>query len=198
MQKLIAFAAPARFVFVDPDTKYQYEAATKEKLVAHIRGYREQNRLKPIESLDIILENYWCGLPENMGKCENLPKLKRGLLQYVKGGVALIENILMKKMVSPVEADARAKICTGCPHNIFPDKSAFVQWSDEIAEASTGGLRTELHDKLGNCEVCSCTLKAKVWFGGSLRLKPKEREMMKAVGCWQPEWERKSFHGKRL
>src|SRR5262245_51890783 len=121
MQKLIAFAAPARFVFVDPDTKYQYEAATKEKLVEHIKGYRQQNRLKPIEFLDIILENYWCGLPENMGKCEPVPQLKRGLLHYIEGGVALLENIAMRRMVSVQEAERRAQICSTCIYNVNPD-----------------------------------------------------------------------------
>lgn len=196
MQKLIPFAAPARFVFLDPDTKHEYSAPSKEELIRHIEGYRTQNRLKPIESLAVILENYWCGLPENMGKCAQLP-LRRGLLSYVKGGVALIENILMKKMVSVEEAEARAKICLSCPHNVFPDKDAFVKWSDELAENATGGRRVSAHEQLGNCDVCTCTLKAKVWFGGTLRLTGAERQKMKAVNCWQPHWEKgKYVHGK--
>lgn len=191
MQKLIAFATPARFVFQDPDTRYQYRAETREALVKHIVGYRQQNNLKPIEHLELVLENYWCGLRENIGRCEPLP-LRRGLLSYVKGSIALVENILMKKMVSSEEAEARAKICVSCPHNVFPDKGAFVQWSDQIAEASTDGRKVSVHDKLGSCDVCTCTLKAKVWYGGTLRLKPDEREKMKAVGCWQPEWEKRN------
>lgn len=196
MQKLTAFAAPARYVFRDPDTKYEYLATSKAALVNHITNYRVQNRLKPIEHLDAVLENYWCGLPENLGRCEPL-KLKRGLLSYVKGGVGLLETVLMKHIVSSEEAEARAKICAGCPLNVFPDKDGFIKWSDAIAEAATGGKKTTLDEQLGNCSVCSCTLKAKVWFGGKLRLKPEERKQMLEVNCWQPQWERgRLIHGK--
>lgn len=131
-----------------------------------------------------MLENYWCSLPENAHKCKSVP-LRRGWFQTLKGGIALFENLAYKKMVSPQVAEERAKICIACPHNIFPDKGAFIEWSDKIAEASTGGLTTPLSGELGNCEVCSCPLRAKIFYGGKITVTAEQREKMQKVNCWQ-------------
>ena len=133
--------------------------------------------------MDQVLENYWCGLPENAGKC-SVVNLSRGWYHYLKGGIALLENMFFgeKNMVSQEEADARGSVCIECPFNVFPDRDAFIQWSDEIAEASTGGKRSKHHDELGNCEICTCPLRAKVW---NKDAKMTEKESEKAPDfCW--------------
>lgn len=185
MLQLRPFIAPKRYVFVDPNSKHLYKAATKEDLILQIEGYRSQNRLPKIEALHLVLENYWCSLPENTGLCQEM-KLKRGVLEYVQGGVALVRNYFYgeKNMVDQVDADVRASTCVKCPHNTFPDRGAFITWSDELAEASTGGRKSILHDRLGNCEVCTCCLKAKVWFKGPFKLKKSVNEKL-PIFCWQ-------------
>lgn len=188
MQKLAAFAPPSRYVFRDPDTEYEFKANTKKELVDHIISYREQNRLEPIAFLETVLENYWCGLEENIGRCQPMT-LKRGWVTTLRGGIALLTNVFMNRMVTPEEAEARAKVCELCPANIFPDKGAFIKWADDLAEESTGGKKTSLNDKLGNCEVCSCCLRAKVWYGGRIKLSDEERKKMVELHCWQPKWE---------
>jgi len=114
--------------------------------------------------MDRVLENYWCGMPENAGKCD-LVSLQRGWYHYLKGGIALLENLFFgeKNMVVQEEADRRASLCLDCPHNVFPDRDKFVKWSDGIAEESTRGKRSKHFEDLGSCEICTCTLKAKVW-----------------------------------
>lgn len=190
-----AFQAPSRYIFKDPDTKRKFEAPNKKELIQHIQSYREQNRLKPIQALEAVLENYWCSLPENAGKCETLP-LKRGWFQYLKGGVSLLENIFMgeKNMVSQEEADIRSEICSECPHNVFPDKGPFVKWSDEIAGAATGGRQSSKHNLLGNCEICSCPLRAKV-FHKHPKPSREEKEKMPSF-CWQKNVFQKDVSGK--
>ena len=175
-----SFAAPLRYVFVDPDTQYNYEAPTKEALISHITVYREQNQLPPLQALDAILQNYWCSLPENLHLCRDVP-LKRGWFKYLRGGIALLENVFYGEdnMISPTLAEKRAQICTSCPYNVFPDKTGFLAWSDELAENATGGKKVPSHDNLGNCAVCSCTLKAKVWYKG-----PFKQEDFPSH-CWQ-------------
>lgn len=189
-QRLKPFAAPARYIFQDPDTRYLYKAKNKESLFRQIIDYRDQNRLAPIIALEYVLEAYWCSLPENAGLCEKV-KLKRGLMHYIKGGISLIENLYYgeKNIVAPEKAEKRAKICIGCSLNVFPDKDKFIQWSDEIAEASVGDRKVSVYEELGNCEGCTCPLRAKVWWKGDFKLKKEEIIKMHGANprCWQLE-----------
>lgn len=181
--KFKPFASPKRYVFVDPDTGHSYSGKDKKELFFTILSYREQNNLPPIEALDTVLENYWCSLPENTGLCERV-KLRRGWLPTIRGGVALLENLFYGKgnLLLPEQAEKRAQICIKCPHNVFPDKGAFIKWSDEIAEASTGGLRCASYDKLGNCEICTCPLRAKIFYK---KAQMTDEESAKAPDfCW--------------
>lgn len=187
--KFKPFSGPKRFVFKDPDTGHDYLEATERDLIRRIVSYRAQNNLQPITHLDIVLQHYWCGLKENQGECEPCEPLKRGLLAYLRGGIALIDNVWYgeKARVGQTEADRRGALCVKCPYNVFPDKGPFIRWSDMLAEHSVGEARSLYHDSLGNCEVCSCTLKAKVWYKGDMGLTEEQKLKMKKVNCWQSE-----------
>ena len=178
------FRSPYRFVFKDPDTGREFSARSKTILLKQIVSYRAQNNLEPLEELSVTIDNYLCGLPENVGACQPLP-LKRGLLTTLRGGIALIENFFYgdENMVSQEEAERRAGICVTCPHNVFPDKELFVKWSDDVAEAATRGRKVSTHDKLGNCEVCSCPLRAKVFYGGKVKLTEEQNKQLPDF-CW--------------
>lgn len=185
--KLKPFSGPKRFVFKDPDTGFMYHEASETALIRRIVNYRAQNQLPPLLEIGAVLQNYWCSLSENSGDCEVCPPLKRGLLAYIKGGIALVDNLWYGKeaRVDQEEADQRAGVCIQCPYNVFPDKSGFLKWSDMIAENTVGDSRSKHHDRLGNCEVCTCTLKAKVFFRGETGLNEAQKEKMREVGCWQ-------------
>lgn len=185
--KFKPFSAPQRYIFKDPDTGHFYNEANKQELVKAIVSYRVQNQLEPIEHLGAVLESYWCGLPENVGACQPAKPFSRGFFGYIKGGVALVKNIYYgdSNIVSADLADKRAEVCIGCRYNTFPDKGMFIQWSDEVAEASVGDSKSKYHDLLGNCEVCSCPLRAKVFYKGPSDLTTQERTQMREVGCWQ-------------
>lgn len=150
-----------------------------------IVAYRKQNGLPEIELLPDVVENYLCTLPCHRGKCGRNTKLHRSVWTYLKGGVALLRNMLIENPVSRDEAERRASICSGCVFNVFPDKDRYVAWSDRVAEAAVPGKRLRYHNELGNCEVCTCTLKAKVWAPGPFSLSSEEKEKMESVGCWQ-------------
>lgn len=181
------FTTAHHWSFKDPDTKYHYKANNKEELIKAIRGYRQQNELEPLEELDAIVEDYLCKKPENMGQCIN-GRLKRGFMTYVKGGMRLVKNVVYPSTVTPEEANRRADICAKCPHNVFPDKDMFVKWSDDIWSAAVGSRskRVTKHDELGNCAICTCPLRAKVWFNGDIELSQAQIQEMKKVQCWQP------------
>lgn len=181
--KFRPFQGPSHYTFVDPDTQHKYTAGNQAELVKQILGYRTQNRLEPIESLDTVLENYWCTLPENTGKCKHFV-LKRGLLQTLKGGISLLVNFAYDKFVSQEKADARAEICVSCPHNKDVYKGRMTAWEDMIAEASVGDRKSKYQDKLFTCDVCLCPLRSKIHYGGKIDLNEEELKQMPDV-CWQ-------------
>jgi len=185
LRKPKPFLGFQKYKFKDPDTNFKFEATTLAKLIQHIEQYRIQNELEPLEFINDVVLHYNCMLPENMGVCSPSGEtLKRGVVQYIKGGVSLLKNLLYHKMVSQEEANKRAAICKLCPHNVFPDKGPFVKWADHIAEASTGGRKALDHNSLGNCELCTCPLRAKVWaiepFGNSVEVDKSLPHF-----CWQ-------------
>ena len=175
---------PTQYKFKDPDTGYLYHAASKQALILRITQYREQNCLEFLPNLSLVIDNYLCSLPENNGKCMDA-ELQRSWMSYLKGGVALLINVFYKDQVTDEVAESRAKQCSLCPNNIFPDKGGFIAWSDEIAERSTGGRTTSQNHLLGSCSCCTCPLKAKVFQGGVIDVTPEERLEMEKVDCWQ-------------
>lgn len=187
LKKFIRLEGPITYKFVDPDTGFVYQEQTKQALINRIISYREQNRLEHLVELGSVIDNYLCGLPENCGKCE-YTKLKRGWYQYMRGGMALLGYMFVGrgKQVSDEVAEARAQICIGCPQNVFPDRSGFLKWSDEVAQDTVGSRKTTLHANLGSCVACTCLLKAKVFFMGPFKLSENEKAAMPDF-CWQKE-----------
>ena len=180
--------APDKFIFRDPDTGREFQAATKEKIIKQIVSYRAQNELEPLEYLGTVIEAYMCSLPEYRYKCESSEPFGRSIFGYISGGMALLKNVFYgdANMVMQKVADRRASQCIFCRYNVFPDKKGFLRWSDDIAEASTHGRKAKYHGKLGNCVVCSCPLKAKVWYKGTAdKFTKEEISMFKEVNCWQ-------------
>jgi hypothetical protein len=175
-------------VFQDPDTGATFNAKDKESLISIINNYRTQNRLPEIYNLSAVIDNYLCHLPENCAACEPM-KLARSTVAYLKGGIALLKNLWYgeENMVSQEEADRRSYLCSTCPNNVFPDKDAFIQWSDAIALKSVGSRRAAHHAVLGSCAVCSCPLRAKVFYKGDPGLTPEQREEItkSKPDCWQ-------------
>lgn len=185
--RLFPSAAPKHYVFIDPDTRRKFTAASKQELAKSIVAYRAQNGLAPIKHLDIVLDHYWATLPENAHNAEQAPPLQRGLLAYLKGGMALVDNIWYgeKNMVDQRVANERANQCSTCRFNVFPDKGPFMAWADMIADNSIGDRKTPYDSKLGNCAVCSCVIRAKVHWGKEISLSNEEVSKMRTVACWQ-------------
>lgn len=151
-----------------------------------IVAYRSQNELPQIEEMDAVIENYLCGLPEHQGDCRKYKVLKRGFLSFIKGGVALLKNMAYDSFAPQSVADTRSFQCRECPNNTFPDKGAFIKWSDEIAVASVGSRRSSCHNSLGSCSVCDCPLRAKVFYNRSdLTFTEPQLEALREVNCWQ-------------
>lgn len=185
-KKFAPFRSSKVFLFKDPDTAFVYKANTLHDLTQYIISYRQQNDLPPIDHLPDVLENYLCSLPQNQGACERA-ELKRGFMQWARGGIALLRYVVFKEKAPKAEADRRALICAKCPHNTFPDKKGFIKWADETAMIQTGGEQSTHNSLLGNCEVCSCNMRAKVFIKKeNISLSERERTALPKF-CWQIE-----------
>jgi len=79
----------------------------------------------------------------------------------IKGKTSRGESVF----VDQAEGDRRAGICARCPHNVIPAGKGWLQnWTDGQMLKSVEGRKTVNHEKLGVCEVCSCELRAAVWW----------------------------------
>lgn len=177
------FLAPRRISWIDPDTQRRFIARNKGELVQKIVTYRVQNELPPIENMNLVLENYWASLVENKHLTEEVT-LERGWMTYLKGGITLIKTMLFDAYVAQEEADRRSDICVDCPHNVNPKKNTWDTWADATAEHTIGDRRSKNHDKIFNCEICTCLLRSKVWIDEPLELS-KEEIMQLPDFCWQ-------------
>lgn len=158
---------------------------SKKTLLDRISIFRQQNNLPEIEFLSDVVENYWCTLPENTGRCE--PKaLPLGLLAAFRGGIATIKNYMYKSFVAQEVAEERAKQCSTCKFNEMPETDGLKSWLDIITINSVASNRTSYYDKLGTCGVCQCPLNMKVFYNDKIP-KPDavQREKYKSVDCWQ-------------
>lgn len=181
--KFKPFQGPSRYVFKDPDTGLEYSETSKKTLISRIKAYRSQNKLEEIEFLDDVLENYWCALQENVGRCSPIAT-QRGVTGYLKGGVSLLRNVTYSLYTSQEEAERRAEICNKCPHNVFPNKTKFMAWIDNLAYHALGGRETSKDKNLGQCELCTCPLRVKVHMGGDLGVTPDLLKVLPEY-CWQ-------------
>lgn len=135
--------------------------------------------------LSMVVDNYLCTLPKNHGKCSPVPNLDRSIWTMLKGGVALLVNLWYGTFASQEVAQARAAQCATCPFNELPEKTSVEKWQDQIAEASVGDRKTTYQSQLGNCRVCTCVLKAKVFYDGPVSFSKEEIAKFKSVNCWQ-------------
>lgn len=183
--KFKKFTGPKDFEFKDPDTGFLYKEKSLNELHARIAKYRLQNGLPAIEFLPQVVENYLCHKPLNSGSCEASKPFKRGIAQYIEGGIALLKNFAYQKFAPQDVADARSAQCASCVFNTFPDLGPFITWSNEIAIDSVGDRKSSHHDSLGICSACSCPLRAKVFYDGPIALTQEQVTEMSTVSCWQ-------------
>lgn len=95
--------------------------------------------------------------------------------------------------VSPVVANARARICAGCPLNV-PSEGFVDSVTGALADAihrqvvikNAIGLSTDVEDKLQTCDACGCFLRLKVWVPLNViaeRTDPETEERL-VPNCW--------------
>lgn len=208
MRKLInpQIAPVGGYRFIDPDTGFAYDRkyASLEELSNHVQQYREANGLPRIEKFQAVWEAYVCAnVPQMDGRCCPVGEdISRKFTQYWAGAKAYVKAAIAgaAAFVSQEEADRRAAICAGCSENVRNYGHSHAQfYSDKFIQGQIGNRKSAYHDKLHTCRVCTCILKAKVFYDpnivasslsdtevGSLMRKPVDANGRR-IKCWQLE-----------
>lgn len=190
------------FQFVDPDTGQVFRAATYTDLETQVQTYRQQNNLPRIPKFRVVWEHYSCeNVPGMLSRCCDVADaVKRTFGQYFRGGKSYVRALLKGEtaFVDQIVADRRAAICKQCDQNVVNYGHSNSQYySDKFIKRQIGSRRSKFHDDLHTCKICSCILKAKVFYNddivaGSitdselvqLTKKPKDTSG-RHLKCWQ-------------
>ncbi len=192
------------FRFVDPDTGYHYNHNYKtfEELEMAVQQYRQQNKLPRIRKFRAVWEHYVCeNVPGMKGRCCQVGEVvKRSFEQYYNGGKSFVKAILSGKaaFVDQKTADRRAAVCKECDQNVVnTGHSVAHYYSDAFIKANVGARKSKFHDELHTCKICTCILKAKVFYNDEmvadsitdtelvqLTRRPKDKAG-RHLKCWQ-------------
>ena len=105
-------------------------------------------------------------------------------------GEWFITGRLMKKakLVEKTQANGRAFICATCPHNVPVGRCApcVAGKLKAVIARIVGNSATDLDASLNACDLCGCSLKAKVWFPLDLLRKHMTAEHLAQFPdfCW--------------
>lgn len=205
---------PQGWSWTDPQTKFAYNldygSGVKglENLMEHVRRYREDNMLPAFDpaALRKLIEHSICKRDGMENRCFDASPQKRNIGQTIKGGMAAVKAIAGSfipgenemSMVSVRLAEKRAAVCDKCPMNNKPDGQTLLEQLEDAAMLKLiGSRKTSIHDRLLSCSVCTCNVRAKVWFSrriinGSLDAETRGK-LAKVVtdrngasmACWQ-------------
>lgn len=163
------------YTFTDPDTGYIYNRkySSYEELASHIHEYRTANKLPPISKLRAVWEHYCCeNIPGMESRCQKVSDMvARNFRQFWQGGKSFIKAALSgsRSFVEQLVADNRSAICRDCDQNVVNIGHRHSQfYTDKFMLSQIGARRSKFHDELHTCKICSCILKAKVFYSDSL------------------------------
>lgn len=177
-------------------------------LLEHVRRYRADNMLPAIDPAEARrqIEHSICKRSGMESRCFDVSQKKRTISQTINGGIAAAKAIAGSfipgenemSMISPRLAEKRAAVCELCPMNNPPvDQSSIEQLEDAAMLKLIGSRKTSASEKLHSCSVCTCNVRAKVWFArrivdGSLNAetrgdlqKVKLNKSGAVMQCWQ-------------
>lgn len=191
--------------------RFPHEDRTRRNLNFHVlRALLEQHLLQyrddPATASDLIHEHTAKQLiAEKRGHLvERIGDVDRDARGYISGATAIalkwwqespiygmLEGKAERKetiFVEQEEADRRAAICVECDHNVTPRSKNWAQrWSDKQMLQSVEGRKAAQFDRLAVCDVCSCELRAAVWWPADILVASSPSGLMRRAPdfCWK-------------
>lgn len=183
---------PGGWRFFEKETNTLIEAGTGGELRAKVISHRQSNNLPVgLRMWEEIQEQICSGLDENhctdSARPRHAQSKRMDIGQIVAGTLTLLHWFSTgKKRVDLAEANRRASICAGCEFNQKYEGCQGCQSNKLLAIVTgiAGNEKTAFSEKLNACQLCGCSLEAKVWLLLDLLLKHTPKEIQEAF----PEW----------
>lgn len=172
---------PGGWKYTDPDTGAQFSRTTYMSMVGVIHKHRAGNQLPQLSEAriqQVLCRSAYPGVCSGEDEVVEEPEAEKyPVLPTISGddvvrGTKVIWNLIKAKfkggdsLVSPEEAERRARICSDCPKNVEHDKEnckACIARLATLAKKIVSGGITTVDENLKTCSVCHCSNKAQVW-----------------------------------
>jgi len=137
-------------------------------LIEAVHKHLKANDIPPPVDLERSMNEHACAqFPENCQELDPNAERKVSLWMLAKKFFTAVISAATTGLVSQEEAERRASICSVCPHN-KPQELNFcsgchtAKFVRDAAEALST-RHTSFDNQLDTCELCSCSLKLKVF-----------------------------------
>jgi hypothetical protein len=164
---------PTGWRYLVHETGFTVKGQSLMCLVDNVTKHMVANRVLVPENLWDIVQDQMCQvLPASYCKEPGFPTPPeyggtKFTLGRVIAGTRVISAWLLsgKPRVDQETADWRSAICAGCPHNRQPSgcEGCSAGRLRDLVVRVVAGSRTLKEEEIVACDVCGCSLKAKVW-----------------------------------
>ncbi len=169
------YAPPGGWRYRVPETGQTFRGVSEYQLLTELQAHYRANQIQQpdLETLKASIEHFVCEQePDYCTDAHGQPHPPKGgrfhgFHEVIQGTRTIGAWLLAgAPMVEQQVADARARTCVGCPQNDEPQGCSTCNAKDmrNLVEKLVGKRRTVVDDYLKSCRVCTCLLKAKVWF----------------------------------
>ena len=161
---------PGGYTYRVPETGVIIRHVAHQEWVAQVRRHYTANNLQPPDDLILKMEDQLCqsmpaGICTQVGQ---VPYVDRSLgFDHVIAGTKTIIGWMTAgfSTIPKAEADKRAVVCASCPYNkpIEGCVACRVSALIDTVRSVAGAQVTDGDHYLHGCQMCGCSLKAKVW-----------------------------------
>lgn len=187
-----------------PETGKVVKGSNLNEILAHISAQYVGGGYQVPDDINLKIEAYMCGLERMHGYCENRavsifdnsqkPLSKSGNLYHTfHAAVQCLRTLITHRggtgeKITQEVAEARGAICAGCPKNSTVSGCSKCKEGviGQLINKLVGANKTSRDAELKFCEVCHCTVSAKIWTKHEAIWKHMPEGQKKALPetCW--------------
>lgn len=123
----------------------------------------------------------WCSRPTD----PNIKIKDSFSKQDFHGFLKAVEGTIRENPIPEEEANRRANICAACPYNSQHSFCGTCSGLGSLIFKIIEGRKLKQEGKMHSCQVCGCSLKAKVWVPDQVL---RQTDAVKATGGDYPPW----------
>lgn len=167
-------APPGGWSYIVPETKVSFSGrASMTQLLGDLKAHYAASGYEAPKNLEDLVEQFLCERLE--GYCVDetgrqpisvSEQIAHSFHTVLQGTATLVSWVAGGgERVSQEQADARASVCSTCPHNQDPAgcTGCNIGALRSLVNKVVGPRKTKDDAALKACNICSCGLQAKVW-----------------------------------